>query len=99
MTSGCKRERGYKFGELDAAVVVLVKDVKNERSKGSWVAFGKEALIDLRKLVFGQFAGRAVMEEAIMPVSYLLLREVCFFDKLVHRHLVKLRFVNSHFLL
>ena len=43
---------------------------------------GKELIVDFGKFVFGQLAGRTIFEEAIMPVSYLLLREVCLAQKI-----------------
>ena len=72
-----------KLFKFDRAVAVFVENVENEaemdfeqnfknnnlRSKSTWIAMGKELIVDFGKFVFGQLAGRTIFEEAIMPVT------------------------------
>jgi len=80
--AGSDRKRLKKLFKFDRAVAVLVENVEHEGSKSTWVAMGKELVVDLCELVFGQLAGRAILEEAIVPVTdffrseFRLLREL-----------------------
>ena len=72
-----------KLFKFDRAVAVFVENVENEakngfkqnfknnnlRSKSTWIAMGKELIVDFGEFVFGQLAGRTIFEEAIMPVT------------------------------
>lgn len=62
--------------EVDGARLVAVEDVEYVVRERRWIAKGEELAVDLLKLVLGEHARGAVLEEALVPLLEFLLIKV-----------------------
>ena len=89
IATGCYGEGPNKLLKLYGAIVVLIKDTKNQRREFGWVSIGEELGVDLNEALFCQKAIWTILQKAFMPLLEILT--VCLGGQLVQRVLLQLR--------
>ena len=62
-------ESAYEFLEVNRAVLVLIEDIEDVVRELARVSEGEELLVYSAKLSLVELTGRAVLEEALVPVD------------------------------